>query len=131
VSKYLLDTDVLIDFSKQREPAASWILKTIESGDELGISPINAAEFYAGLDQRQTILWEEFLTDLSYWTISHAATRQAGRWRYVFARQGRPLSIGDLLTAAVAAQEQATLVTGNVKDYPMAGLQLLPLPRTP
>ena len=50
MARYLLDTTVLIDFSKDAEPATSWVLAHVDAGDELGISPINVAEFFAGLN---------------------------------------------------------------------------------
>ena len=49
MSRYLLDTNILIDFSKRREPAFSFVQRAIATGDELGVTAINVAEFYAGL----------------------------------------------------------------------------------
>jgi hypothetical protein len=52
----------------------------------------------------------------------------AGQWRYDFARQGVTLHIADALIAAVAMEEEASLITANLKDFPMSGLQVLPQP---
>jgi predicted nucleic acid-binding protein len=51
----------------------------------------------------------------------------AGVFRYDLARQGRTLQISDALTAATAVVTGSTLVTTNVKDYPMPNLRLLRL----
>src|SRR5438132_410259 len=64
---------------------------------------------------------------LEYWPISREAAQQAGRWRYTYARMGRPLTTTDTLVAAVAQERRVTLVTTNVKDYPMQEVSLLPL----
>ena len=73
MTRYLLDTTALIDFSKNREPARSRILHLIGTADELGVSPT------------------------------------------------------DSLIAAVAKEQQAVLITNNIKDYPMEEIDLLPL----
>jgi predicted nucleic acid-binding protein len=127
VSRYLLDTDVLISFAKNKEPALSFVKRAIATGDELGVSPVVVTEFYAGLAARDYPTWDAFFANLEYWTVSNAAARQAGAWRYQFARQGTRLSTTDLLTAAVAVERDAILVTSNVKDFPMEELELLPL----
>ena len=127
MSRYLLDTTALIDFSKRREPAFSLVRRFIEDGDEVGVSPINVAEFYSGLAPSQQDVWDEFFEPLLLWPISLAAAKQAGRFRYDFARRGISLSTTDTLVAAVAREHRATIVTSNVKDYPMDDVVLHPL----
>jgi predicted nucleic acid-binding protein len=127
MSRYLLDTTALIDFSKGREPACSQIQAWIDGGGELGVSAINVAEFFAGLPPQQRSQWEQFLGALELWGISRDAAIEAGIWRYQFARQGIALSTTDTLVAAVAKEQHAIVVTNNLKDYPMAGVHLLPL----
>ncbi len=122
-----MDTTALIDFSKGREPAYSFVHRFIENGDEVGVSPINVAEFYSGLAPSTYPVWDEFFEPLILWPISLAAARKAGRFRYDFARKGVSLSTTDTLVAAVALEHRATLVTSNVKDYPMNEVVLHPL----
>src|SRR2546425_8330405 len=127
MTRYLLDTTALIDFSKGRPSARSFILDAIDSADELGVCPINAAEFYAGLTPRERASWETFFADLSFWPISLSASVQAGIWRYDFERKGQVLSISDLLTAAGAQEQRAIVATSNGRDFPMEEAQRLPL----
>jgi predicted nucleic acid-binding protein len=129
VTRYLLDTSALIDYSKGREPARSEILALIGGGDEIAVCPINVAEFHAGVPPDKQPIWDEFFRSLSYWGITREAARQAGSIRYEFARQGQPLSTADTLVAAVAQEKGAVIVTNNVKDFPMPGVRLLPLTR--
>jgi predicted nucleic acid-binding protein len=124
MTRYLLDTDAVIDLSKRREPAFSRILAWIDQGETVGVCAITVAEFAAGLSVEQLSEWEEFLSSLTYWEISlHAAVR-AGQDRYSFARQGKAISITDCLVAACSRELDALVVTGNVKDYPMADVQV-------
>jgi tRNA(fMet)-specific endonuclease VapC len=127
VSRYLLDTTVLIDFSKGREPAFSLIHRFIQNNDELGVSPVNVAEFYSGLAASQHHVWDEFFEPLLLWPISLGAAKQAGKFRYDFARERVTLSTTDTLVAAVALKHRAVIVTSNVKDYPMDEVVLHPL----
>jgi tRNA(fMet)-specific endonuclease VapC len=127
MSRYLLDTTCLIDFSKQREPADSFLLGATKAGDQLGICAINVAEFYAGLPPQSHTKWDRFVGSLDYWDITRPAAVRAGEYRYEFARKGQILSTTDALVAAVARENQAIVATSNVKDYPMADVQLFPL----
>ncbi len=127
MSSYLLDTTVLIDYSKGREPARARIDAWIQGGDDLGVCAINVAEFYAGVLLPARAQWDHFFSLLHYWPITLAAARQAGLWRHEFARRGVALSTPDTLVAAVASDQRALLVTDNPKDYPMAGVQLVSL----
>jgi predicted nucleic acid-binding protein len=76
---------------------------------------------------------EQFFAALQFLPTTQTAAQQAGVWRYDFARRGTILSTTDSIIAAVAFEHGATVVTGNVKDYPMVaeGLAVLPLPRVP
>jgi predicted nucleic acid-binding protein len=127
VSRFLLDTTALIDLSKGREPAVSRLKSMIAGGDEVAVCAIQVAEFYRGIPPANRQRWDEFFEALAYWEISRAAATQAGVIRYDFDRTGIVLSLTDTLIAAVALERQATLVTNNLKHYPMKGIQLLAL----
>src|SRR5918996_1079818 len=101
MTRYLLDTDTLIDFSKGWEPAHSNLLALIAGGDVLGVCCINVAEFYAGVPAEHRSLWDEFFASVAYWDVSRLAAIAAGVDRYAFNRQGRRLTTADSLIAAV------------------------------
>ena len=126
MSRYLLDTDALINYSKGREPATSHIQHLIDQGDELGVCAINVANF-AGITPVNRPYWTTVFSTFTYWELSPAVAQHAGDLRYDFARQGQILSTSDTLIAAVAMHQGVILITSNVKHYPMAGLQLLAL----
>jgi predicted nucleic acid-binding protein len=127
MTRYLLDTTGLIDFSKGHEPASSRIMRMIEGGDEVGVCAVVVAEFYAGLSPEQRGRWEEFVDALRFWGESRNAAKQAGAWRYTYGRKGTPLSITDLLVAAVAQENEAVVMTNNAKGFPMNEVEVLPL----
>lgn len=127
MTRYLLDTDTLIDLSKGREAVRRQVLTWMGGQDELGVCAINVTEFYSGLLPAERAPWAQWFALLEYWHATQSAARQAGIWRYDFARRGIRLPTTDTMVAAVARERGAIIVTDNLKDYPMGGVQLLSL----
>lgn len=127
MTRYLLDTTALVDFSKGREPARSRILAMIDREDEVEVCPVNVAEFYSGLSPETRQIWDEFIGALVFWDLTIEVAARAGGYRYEFARRGPPLSTADALIAAASVVYEAILVTDNPKDYPMQDVQLMSL----
>ena len=65
---------------------------------------------------------------MDYYDVSLAVAKEAGWYSYEFARRGTSLSTTDTLIAATAIAEDATLITANIKDFPMEEMQLLEQP---
>ena len=125
MTRYLLDTDVLIDFSKGIEPVTTRLQARIRGTDTVAICAISVAEFFAGLTPGQAIKAETFIFSLEYWAISLDAAKHAGQNRYMFARAGTTITTTDTLLAAVAREYEATLVTSNLKYFPIEDLVLV------
>jgi predicted nucleic acid-binding protein len=123
VARYLLDTDVLIDLSKGREPARSVIPAMTAAGDRFGICAVQLAEFYAGEPRGRQPLIDALLDALPLWPISRDAAFRAGAYRRQFTLLGVTILTPDALNAAVAWAMGATILTGNVRDYPMADVR--------
>ena len=124
MSRYLLDTTALVDFSKGREPESSRLLALIEGGNEIGVCAVCIAEFWTGLPPQSRSFWEEFITSVSYWETSREGAIRAGIYRYECARKGRAIPATDAIIAGTASQHGATIVTDDVQHYPMAGVDV-------
>ena len=83
------------------------------------MNAIAVAEVYSGLGPEERDATDRFVSDLEYWEIDPKTAMLAGAYRYQFARQGRTLSLPDVMMAAHAVRNEATLITGNVRDFPM------------
>ena len=116
--KYLLDTDTLIDFIQDRDETRLQISAMIEAGDEAALCAISVAELYSGLNAKDCLAWEKWLMALPYWQSAVKAAKQAGISRKTAASSGRTISVSDSLIAALANEQQATVLTSNIKDYP-------------
>ena len=128
VTKYLLDTTVLVDYMKGRRQVHDLLESLTEAGHEMGICCVNVAEVYAHLRPSEESRGEFLLSSLAYYEVTEGVARQAGRYQYDFARKGLTLGTPDAIVAATAQQEGAVLVTANVKDFSMDGLHLLEQP---
>jgi predicted nucleic acid-binding protein len=72
------------------------------------------------------------LSTLYYWPIEAPVARLAGQLRWAFARRGMQFDVQDMLIGAHVRYLDETLVTDNIRDFPIPGLKLLrpgdPLP---
>lgn len=125
--KYLFDTDTLIDVFEDRDQVRTQISTMIEAGDEVALCPITIAELYSGLSEKKRVKWENWLAALPYWSISREAAMQAGIDRKAASDKGRTLSVSDALIAAVAREQDAIVLTSNIKDYPTKDIRVMSL----
>jgi predicted nucleic acid-binding protein len=125
--KHLLDADTLIDYIVDRGNARPRITIMIDQGDEVAVCAITVAEVYSGLSDKRRDIWESWIMALSYWHIGFDVAAQAGTYRKTASEAGRTLSTTDSLLAALARDKGATLLTSNIKDYPMKDVQVMSL----
>jgi predicted nucleic acid-binding protein len=92
------------------------------------LHPINITEVYAGMRPKEEPATEELTASLQHFPIAPPAARLAGELKRDYARKGTTLNLGDVIIAAVAIHYELTLLTDNVKDFPMKELSIHPLP---
>ena len=118
--KVLVDTDVLIDFLRQRE-IAKQLLDEASQLYDLYSSVITVAELLAGMRPSEQEVTEALLDGLTLVPVTETIARRAGTLRY----HARPKNVllPDCLIAATALEEGCLLLTFNRKDYPFGGLE--------
>ncbi len=124
MAEYLLDTSALIDWLGGSEPAHSLLERLSAEGHDLAVCCVSIAELFSGLSDAERAAVEPVIGGLDYLDIDEGAARLAGSFRYTHARRGMQLSTPDALQAALAVRRGATLVTANVKDFPMPELRV-------
>jgi predicted nucleic acid-binding protein len=124
---FLHDTTVLVEVSRGREPASSWVGRTLRGPDRVCVSVVSVAELFAGLRPALRVEWQGFIDDLMHWDVTNEIAIRAGILRYDLARQGRTILTPDALIAATAGHYGAALVTANIKDFSGIGVDIVQL----
>jgi len=129
MATFLLDSSVIIDVLNDKRGRPALLLELLNDGHLLACCPINVTEVYAGLRPKEEGATEALFASLQYFPITLQAARLAGELKRDHRHKGITLNLGDVIIAAVALSNQLTLLTDNVKDFPMKALSLYPLPK--
>lgn len=117
--KILVDTDVLIDFLREKTEARSLLEQASQIAD-LYISVITLAELLAGMRPSEKKDTEELIQGFSVVSVTETIARRAGELRRRYLKR---ILLPDCLIGATAIQEESLLLTGNKKDYPFEGIR--------
>jgi len=127
VATYLLDTSVIIDALNGKRGRRELLLGLVWDGHLLACCPINVTEVHARMRPKEEGATEEFLRSLEYYHLTWPVSRLAGLLKRDYARKGTTVTVADATIAAVALVHELTLMTDNVKDFPMKDWTLYPL----
>lgn len=125
----LLDTSVIIDVLNGKRNRPELLKQLLHQGHLLACCAINVTEVYAGLRAHEETRTMNLLQSLQYLPITWPVARLAGELKRDYGRKGITLATTDATIAAVALYHELSLVTDNLKHYPMKDLDLYPLPK--
>lgn len=120
--KYLLDSDVIIEWLRRNERVVAWLNARDAAGDFLACTPVSVAEIYAGLRPREEFIINDILHILHCVDITERVGRKAGHYRQTFGAS-HGVEIADALIAASAHVYGLTLCSLNLRHYPMRDLK--------
>jgi predicted nucleic acid-binding protein len=114
----LVDTSVVIDFLRGSAPAVAAVADAQAAG-ELAASEITRFEVLACMWPDEQDPTEDFFGLLDVYPVDETVARRAAEFaqRHRAANQG--IEDADYLIAATAAELDATLLTTNVRHFPM------------
>src|ERR1700758_426617 len=113
MATFLLDTTVIIDVLNNKRARPALLLDLLSARHILACCPINIAEAYAGMRSKEEAPTRELLASCQYYPITLPAARLAGLLKRDYSRKGVTLNLGDVIIAAVAIDNQLTLLTDN------------------
>ena len=114
--RLLVDTDVAVEYLRDRPDAVGWLEARTE---KLLLSVITVAELHAGLrGEEERRRMEKFLLAFELVPVTSEIARQGGRYRREYSST-HGTSLPDALIAATADAHDAVLVTFNTKHFPM------------
>lgn len=93
-------------------------------------APSTLRKFSPACGPHEEAQTSELLGTLQYFPIIWPVARLAGLLKRDYKLKGTTLAATDVTIAAMAIYHQLTLMTDNLKHYPMKELNLYPLPKT-
>lgn len=121
MKKFLIDTDILIDFLRGKESARKYLLKLSEDSP-LYCSVITIAEIHAGMRKSEEGKTTVLLDSLFTIPVTEEIAIIAGRLKREV--KSHSLELDDCLIAATALIEKSVLATRNSKHYPMKNVDI-------
>ena len=114
--KFLVDTDVLIDYLRGEEKTVNYVKKHAR---EITLSVISAAELYAGVrENAERKELDEFIGLFPILPVTLRIAQIGGLYKRDFFKSHH-LSLADAIIAATAKTHEADLITLNTKHFPM------------
>lgn len=123
MTRYVLDSSFLIDHLRGERRATARFLEMNETGDELMVSDIGAAEVWSGRPSEHPRV-AALLRYLEFVQPGPETSMTAGRWRAEARERGRMLGLPDALIAATADHLDATVLTRDVRDFALTPVRV-------
>ncbi len=124
----LIDTDILIDFGRDRSDAVNTIV-LLESDFQLSTSVITAMELYSGCRSKKDLnRVDELISGISIQHVTKRISEKAFDLMKKY-RSSHGVEINDMLIAATAIETESKLISKNQKHYQfLQGLDLIEYP---
>ena len=127
MNKYLLDSDIVMDFFKKKGTGFELIPKLAKIG-EIFISVLTIAELRSGWSDKEAKVFIPRVYKLfKIEVVNKEMVELAGKFRWEYKSKGISLPTIDSVIAATAIVDNCELVTRNSKNYPMPGIKLYSL----
>ncbi|KKU12072.1 MAG: hypothetical protein A2126_02300 [Candidatus Woykebacteria bacterium GWB1_45_5] len=125
MTTYLLDSNILMDFFKQKKEAVDLVTTLLGTGG-LAASILSVTELRAGWthDQARFFL-SRFYRLVKVEDINLEIAELAGKYRNEYKSKGLTIPTIDTLIAATAIINNYQLVTRNKRDFPMPEIKFL------
>ena len=122
---HLLDTSTIIDVLRGREEVVGLVEELYSFGARFGITCVNVAEIHSGMRKGEEESTERYIDHFAYIGIDRKTSKLAGDLYRQYRVKGKTLSVTDTLIAACCLTNSLTLVTANVRHFPMPELPVI------
>ena len=115
----LVDSDVLIEHLRGKEPARDWLSQARQASGPLAISVVSLTEIAGGMRQPEQREVMRLLGSMQRFEVTEQVAWRAAALMQEYRRSHPGIGLGDYLIAATALTEGLELATLNVRHYPM------------
>lgn len=121
---FLFDTDVLIWVLRGKKEIIEKVSK-LKDEAPLAISVISIAEIYKNIFPSELTTVEDYLNQHIIFDVDQKTAKIAGLYWQQYAKQLKNLSLMDCLIAGCVNVNNLTLVSLNIKHFPMKDIKIL------
>ncbi len=126
LSRFLIDSDVIIWFLRGRKETISLLEKLGRAGIP-ACSPISIIEVRLGMKKDEEKETSQFLDSLEIYPLDRKIANLAGEFMRRYKKKGVTPETPDAIIGATCILHNLTLVTYNIKHYPFKELKIYPL----
>ena len=113
----IADTDVLVDFLRDRGPMADRVALELTTGSFV-TTVITEFELRSGIrSHREETAVEALLDALDVFSLDPPAARRASELRRALESEGQSIDMADSLIAGICLERNGVLLTRNVKHF--------------
>jgi predicted nucleic acid-binding protein len=121
---FLIDTNIIIWVLRGNTKYEEF-LQNLKDKGPLSISTVTTAEIYKNVFPSEIVKTESVLGELQTWDVTPAIAKQSGLYWQEYVKKLKNLSLTDCLIAATANVNNLTLVSLNVRRFPMKDIKFL------
>lgn len=125
MTKYLLDTNQIIDHLRGRNEIKELLLELLNQGNIICSCSITIVEIYAGVKPKETDKTKKLLDSFWFLETTKEISEMAGKIKQKYSQKGITLSLADTIIAAIAIAHNAVLITSNAKDFPKGLVKII------
>ena len=116
---------MIIAYLRGLEEAVDFVNNLLRDGAMMGCCPVNVAEIYAGMREKERNITEKLIDSLRFFPANLETAKLAGDMIRDPRNKGITLALADAIIAAVVIQNDLILVTYNKRHYTMPGIALI------
>jgi len=126
--KIVVDTDVIIDYLKKRQPGAE-LLKKSYLKYKIHVTSITVYELLYGVQKSKKVDFiNRLLRYVTVILLDEAAAREAATVHYTLKSKGLDIGVKDSFIAGICKAHNMPLLTANIGHFSrITGLKLLPI----
>jgi hypothetical protein len=115
----LIDTTIAVDHLRGEPAAVDLLTALIDSGEEVVASELVRFELLTAIRDTELEAFEEFSSAMGWVAVTEDVARIGGRLARRYRRSHSGIGAVDYLIAATAIVIDASLLTTNVRHFPM------------